>query len=103
VAQVQAGLYASCGLCAVYCQFGAISLNDGYATVDTATCMGCGVCVAHCPEEAVSLLRDPAKGAPLEIQKRIAEAATFLSRPKTKGMCSLVQQHSERQSLYLLQ
>ena len=37
--------------------------------------MGCGVCVAHCPQEAISLLRDPVKGEPLEIQKLIAHAA----------------------------
>jgi ferredoxin len=37
--------------------------------------MGCGVCVAHCPQEAISLLRDPAKGEPLEIQEIIARAA----------------------------
>lgn len=36
--------------------------------------MGCGVCVAHCPQEAISLLRDPVKGEPLEIEKLIAEA-----------------------------
>ena len=38
--------------------------------------MGCGVCVTQCPQEAISLLRDPAKGEPLEIQRLIAEAAT---------------------------
>jgi hypothetical protein len=37
--------------------------------------MGCGVRVAHCPQEAISLVRDAAKGEPLEIQKLIAEAA----------------------------
>jgi len=37
--------------------------------------MLCGVCVAHCAQEAISLLRDPAKGEPLEIQKLIAHAA----------------------------
>jgi hypothetical protein len=33
------------------------------------------LCVAHCPQEAISLLRDPAKGEPLEIQTLIARAA----------------------------
>jgi ferredoxin len=37
--------------------------------------MGCGVCVAQCPQEAISLLRDPAKGEPLEIQSLMAKAA----------------------------
>jgi MinD superfamily P-loop ATPase len=75
VAQVDADLCAGCGSCAETCQFGAISLDDGFAQIDAATCMGCGVCVAHCPQEAISLVRDPAKGEPLEIQKLIAHAA----------------------------
>ena len=36
--------------------------------------MGCGVCVSQCPQEAIDLVRDPRKGEPLEIQKRIAHA-----------------------------
>ncbi len=68
VAVVDGDLCAGCGACAVnLCQFGAISVNDGFAHVDVAACMGCGVCVAHCPQEAISLLREPAKGEPLEI------------------------------------
>jgi len=76
VAQVDADLCAACGSCADYCQFAAISVDDGFAHIDAAACMGCGVCVAHCPQEAISLLRDATKGEPLEIQKLIAEAAT---------------------------
>jgi ferredoxin len=36
--------------------------------------MGCELCVAHCPQEAVELVRGPAKGEPLEIEKFIAQA-----------------------------
>jgi Pyruvate/2-oxoacid:ferredoxin oxidoreductase delta subunit len=75
VAQVDAELYDSCGSCADYCQFAAISVDDGFARVDAATCMGCGVCISKCPQEAISLQRDPAKGEPLELQKLIAHAA----------------------------
>jgi Pyruvate/2-oxoacid:ferredoxin oxidoreductase delta subunit len=78
VAQVDAELCAACGTCAEYCQFAAISVDDGFARIDAAACMGCGVCVAHCPQEAISLLRDPAKGEPLEIQKLIAHAAQLM-------------------------
>jgi heterodisulfide reductase subunit A-like polyferredoxin len=74
VAQVDTGLCAGCGECADHCQFAAISVDDGFAEIDAAGCMGCGVCVAHCPQEAISLLRDPAKGEPLEIEKLIAQA-----------------------------
>jgi ferredoxin len=52
----------------------AISVDNEFARIDAAACMGCGVCVAHCPQEAISLLRDPAKGEPLEIQTLIAQA-----------------------------
>ena len=49
--------------------------GDGFARIDVAACMGCGVCVAHCPQEAIELVRDPAKGEPLEIQRLIAQAS----------------------------
>ena len=75
VAQVDIELCAGCGTCADNCQFAAISVDDGFAHVDAAVCMGCGVCVAHCPQVAIELVRDPAKGEPLEIQKLIAEGA----------------------------
>jgi heterodisulfide reductase subunit A-like polyferredoxin len=75
VAQVDEDLCAACGTCTEFCQFAAISVDDGFARIDAAACMGCGVCVAHCPQEALSLQRDPAKGEPLEIQKLIAHAA----------------------------
>jgi MinD superfamily P-loop ATPase len=75
VAVVDEDMCAACGTCADYCQFEAITVDNGYAVVDYEACMGCGVCVAHCPQEAISLLRDPARGEPLEIQKLIAYAA----------------------------
>jgi uncharacterized Fe-S center protein len=75
VARVDAELCAGCGTCAEYCQFAAISVDDGVAAIDAAACMGCGVCVACCPQEAISLLRDVTKGEPLEIQKLIARAS----------------------------
>ena len=80
VAQVDVELCAACGTCADFCQFAAISVDDGFAEIDAAACMGCGVCVAHCPQEAISLLREPAKGEPLEIQKLIAHAAQAIER-----------------------
>jgi Pyruvate/2-oxoacid:ferredoxin oxidoreductase delta subunit len=78
VAQVDADLCAGCETCAEFCQFAAISVDDGLACIDAAACMGCGVCVAHCPEKAISLRRDPAKGEPLEIRKLIAHAAPLM-------------------------
>jgi ferredoxin len=49
-------------------------VDDGFARIDVAACMGCGVCVAHCPQEAIGLVRELAKGEPLEIEKLIAQA-----------------------------
>jgi MinD superfamily P-loop ATPase len=80
VARVDAELCAACGTCAGYCRFAAISVDNGHASVDLAACMGCGVCVSHCPQEAIALLRDPAKGELLEIQKLIARAAQVTER-----------------------
>ena len=74
VAQVDADLCAGCGECADMCQFAAVSVDDGLARIDADACMGCGVCVAHCPQEAIELVRDPAQGEPLEIQRLIADA-----------------------------
>jgi Pyruvate/2-oxoacid:ferredoxin oxidoreductase delta subunit len=81
VAQVDVELCAACGTCVEYCQFAAISVDDGFAHIDAVACMGCGVCVAYCPQEAISLLRDPAKGEPLEIQKLIVESAAVSPYP----------------------
>jgi ferredoxin len=74
VAHLDTSLCAGCGLCAEYCQFGAISVDDGHSVVDLGACMGCGVCVSKCPQEALSLQRNPSRGQPLEIRELIAEA-----------------------------
>ena len=63
-----------CGLCVDACQFGALSLNGGTVVVEAAECMGCGVCVDKCAREVLSLVRDPSRGEPLEIEKLMAEA-----------------------------
>jgi Pyruvate/2-oxoacid:ferredoxin oxidoreductase delta subunit len=75
VAQVNEALCAGCKTCVGYCQFEAISTNNGYTAVRSDTCMGCGVCASKCPEQAISLLRDPSRGEPLEIHELITRAA----------------------------
>jgi NAD-dependent dihydropyrimidine dehydrogenase PreA subunit len=79
VSQVDEALCEGCGQCAEFCQFGALSVNNGYAVVDADFCMGCGVCVSQCKQAAISLRRDPSRGEPLEIHKLIAEASQAIS------------------------
>jgi len=69
VSRVDGELCVGCGLCADSCQFRAISVLDGMAVVEPGSCMGCGVCVSQCVEGAVALVREPAKGMPLEIRE----------------------------------
>jgi Pyruvate/2-oxoacid:ferredoxin oxidoreductase delta subunit len=63
-----------CGNCIPYCQFGALSLHDSGLIVDAEKCMGCGICLGKCSQEAIHLVRDPAKGQPLEINRLMDQA-----------------------------
>ncbi len=82
VSQVDSDQCIGCGVCADFCQFGAVSVDDGLAAVDATLCMGCGVCVSKCEQEALSLARDPSKSAPLEIYELMAGASSALDVPK---------------------
>jgi ferredoxin len=73
--QVEEELCIGCGDCIVYCQFDALTLDNGYARINQEVCMGCGNCVSHCEQEALLLIRNPAKGEPLEIERLIQEVA----------------------------
>jgi ferredoxin len=70
-------LCIGCGTCEDVCQFGAVSISDGYSVIHYEKCMGCGVCVEHCTQEALTLVRDENKGIPLEINKLIEQAVTL--------------------------
>jgi ferredoxin len=78
VGQVDVDLCAGCGICAGFCQFGAISVDNGYADIDAVSCMGCGVCVSKCTQDALTLARDVSRGEPLEIHKLMAAAGARL-------------------------
>lgn len=67
VSHVDLDLCIGCGNCEGTCQFGAISIPNGYALIDPEACMGCGICVAQCEQGALALRRDLSKGEPLEI------------------------------------
>lgn len=63
----------SCGVCAAFCQFGALKKENDTMVIDESRCLGCGVCVTKCKEKARWLERDPARGEPLEINKLVAQ------------------------------
>lgn len=71
VSFVDEDLCIGCGDCNDYCQFFALSLDNGYARIDRSICMGCGICVSHCAQDAISLVYDHSKGEPLEIMNLI--------------------------------
>ncbi len=74
VSTVEEDLCIGCGDCDDYCQFFALSVDNGYVSIDQSICMGCGVCVTHCAQDAISLVHDPARGKPLEIMNLINSA-----------------------------
>jgi Pyruvate/2-oxoacid:ferredoxin oxidoreductase delta subunit len=77
VSQVDADLCIGCGDCNPFCQFAALELSDAVNQVLYEKCMGCGVCISKCKQGALSLVRDEAKGIPLEICSVMAETLSF--------------------------
>ncbi|UCE42872.1 MAG: 4Fe-4S binding protein [Candidatus Aminicenantes bacterium] len=65
-----------CGECSKYCQFDAIetiSFSDNGKkrkkyNVIAERCFGCGICETKCKKENISLILDPEKGLPLNIE-----------------------------------
>jgi len=67
ISVVDRDLCIGCETCSAFCQFDAIQMEDGQASVNYEKCMGCGVCGNKCEQEAITLKRAPAKGEPLDI------------------------------------
>ena len=67
ISRVDEDLCIGCSDCVSYCQFNALEVADGVNHVIYEACMGCGVCTDKCGQEALTLVRDEAKGLPLEI------------------------------------
>jgi ferredoxin len=66
---VDAEICIGCADCVEACPFEVMELEDAIAQPNQEKCMGCGVCVSACELSALSLIRDPNKSEPLEIQK----------------------------------
>ncbi len=63
-----AGRCVLCQECSEACMFKAIAFRpDNTRVYDSAACMGCGLCTEKCQQHALSLVRDPSKGEPLDI------------------------------------
>ncbi len=56
---------------------------NGTASMTRQTCMSCGVCVDSCPQQALSLLRDEAKGTPLNVRLLKWESAGLTALERT--------------------
>jgi MinD superfamily P-loop ATPase len=55
-AVIDYALCNNCGLCAEYCRFDAISLNDGAYKISETSCDGCQLCTRLCPVEAIHMV-----------------------------------------------
>lgn len=42
-----------CGLCVKQCEYGAITMENGLATIHEMICTGCGKCIQKCPTHAL--------------------------------------------------
>ena len=73
VTRVDIDLCMGCGDCVPFCQFGALHVEDDHSHVEYEKCMGCGVCISKCEHDALTLVRDEAKGIPLEISAEMAK------------------------------
>jgi ferredoxin len=67
VSEVDEMLCNACGDCEAACPFQAITVNV-HAVVGWEKCMGCGVCEGQCTQDAITLVRDEAKGIPLDVR-----------------------------------
>lgn len=67
VAEIDTELCTVCQDCVEACPFGALATADSGVVRDWGRCLGCGVCERVCTTEAVRLVRDEAKGIPLDV------------------------------------
>jgi Pyruvate/2-oxoacid:ferredoxin oxidoreductase delta subunit len=69
VAQTDDKKCMGCNLCTESCPLQALTFNEAKKKVAVISdkCLGCGVCVEKCTENALSLVADPRRGMPLDV------------------------------------
>jgi len=85
VAGVQACTYGCLGFgdCGVACNFDAINVIDGLATVDYDKCVGCGACEKICPRHIISM-------TPFKVSQMLAVTCANNDFGKdVKGVCKV--------------
>ena len=71
------------GDCHEACEFGAIHVVDGLATVDYTKCVGCGGCARACPRQLIEML-------PLREDPMLVIACSTLDKAKdVRGYCKV--------------
>jgi Pyruvate/2-oxoacid:ferredoxin oxidoreductase delta subunit len=73
-----------CKVCSRVCMFKAVTFSpDNARLYDGEACMGCGLCVERCEGRALSLVRDPGKGDPLDID--LVQDVLRMARDSERG------------------
>ena len=80
---ITGGNCSGCGDCSKYCQFNAIEMihfsENGKKrkkyNVVAEKCFGCGICENKCKKDNISLILDPGKGVPLNIEELVRSNA----------------------------
>ena len=65
-----------CESCVATCPAGALSMEDGKASVNQDTCISCGACVGECPVGAISMEKAEKK----EVANRRDSPKTYCRR-----------------------
>ena len=81
------------GNCERACPFGAITVKNGIAAVDTAKCTGCGVCAASCPRGVIELVP---KNAPVVVACRNTDPGKVVRQICQRGCiaCKICEKNS---------